>query len=118
MSNRAKIERELINQILESDKLEGVPLVWLQTRLGMLVSGIPPEEIFLRQQAINQKMRTVVSHAEIALRINEHRLKGCKIQMAKEIAAKELNASFSNADLAWKSQTLQIMDRMLGGKKL
>lgn len=54
----------------------------------MLVSGIPPEEIFTRQQAINQKMRTVVSHAEIALKLNEHRLKGCKIQMAKEIAAK------------------------------
>ena len=69
----------------------------------MLVSGIPPEEIFTRQQAINQKMRTVVSHAEIALRLNEHRLKGCKIQMAKEIAAKELNTSFSNSDLAWKN---------------
>ena len=66
MSNRAEIERELINQILESDKLEGVPLAWLQTRLGMLVSGIPPEKIFLRQKAINQKMRTVVNHAEIA----------------------------------------------------
>ena len=100
MSNRTKIKGEHFNQILESDKLEGVPLVRLQTQLGMLVSGIPPEEIFLRQQAINQKMQTVVSHAEIALRINEHRLKGYKIQMAKKIAAKELNTSFSNSDLA------------------
>ena len=55
MSNRAEIERELINQILESDKLEGVPLVWLQTRLGMLVSGIPPEKIFYVNKRLIKK---------------------------------------------------------------
>ena len=102
MLSKVELEREWIQQILEVESLEGLPLVWLQTRLAMIVSGTPPEEVFSRQQRINQKNSTTVSHAEIALKINELRLTGCKILRAKELVAEQLNTSFSNADLAWK----------------
>ena len=102
MLSKVELEREWIQQILEVESLEGLPLGWLQTRLAMIVSGIPPEEVFSRQQRINQKNHTTVSHAEIALKINEIRLTGYKILKAKELVAEQLNTSFSNADLAWK----------------
>ena len=55
MLSKVELEREWIQQILEVESLEGLPLVWLQTRLAMIVSGTPPEEVFSRQQRINQK---------------------------------------------------------------
>ena len=47
MLSKVELEREWIQQILEAESLEGLPLVWLQIRLAMIVSGTPPEEVFL-----------------------------------------------------------------------
>jgi len=102
MQNEAELERKILNAIIKSKKLEGLPLIWIQEKLEMLIDGNPPEDIFLRQQALNQKMRTKVSHAEIALRINQLRLEGYKILKAKEMASDEFGTSFAVADLAWK----------------
>ena len=76
MQSEVELERKIVNAIIKSKKLEGLPLIWIQKKLEMLIDGTPPEDIFLRQQALNQKMRTKVSHAEIALRINQLRLEG------------------------------------------
>jgi hypothetical protein len=76
MQREAEQEREFLKAIIKSKKLEGIPLIWIQKKLEMLIDGTPPENIFLRQQAFNQKTRTKVSHAEIALRINQLRLEG------------------------------------------
>ena len=89
-------------QIFSIQKKLGLPLVWLQTKLAQLLEGIPPEQIFQRQQSYNQKVRTKVSHAEIALRINKHRLAGKKIISAKELACDEFRVSFDTADTAWR----------------
>jgi len=102
MQNEAELERKILNAIIKSKKLEGLPLIWIQEKLEMLIDGTPPEDIFLRQQALNQKTRTKVSHAEIALRINQLRLEGYKILKAKEMASDEFGTSFAVADLAWK----------------
>lgn len=102
MRSEIEIEREILNIILNSENLEGIPLIWIQTKLAQLIDGTPPEDIFLRQQSLNQKKRTNVSHAEIALRINQLRLEGHKILKAKEMVSEELGTSFSIADLAWK----------------
>ncbi len=102
MQSEAELEREILNAIIKSKKMEGIPLIWIQTKLAKLIDGTPPEDIFLRQQALNQKTRTKVIHAEIALRINQLRLEGHKILKAKEMASDELGTSFAVADLAWK----------------
>jgi hypothetical protein len=102
MPSQIETERDIINTILNSEKVEGIPLIWIQTKLALLLSGIPPEDIFLRQQSLNRERQTKVSHAEIALRINQLRMEGHKILKAKEIVSEEFATSFSNADLAWK----------------
>ena len=102
MQSEVELERRIMNAIIKSKKLEGLPLIWIQKKLEMLIDGTPPEDIFLRQQALNQKMRTKVSHAEIALRINQLRLEGYKILKTKEMASDEFGTSFAVADLAWK----------------
>ncbi len=102
MQNEAELERKILNAIIKSKKLEGLPLIWIQEKLEMLIDGTPPEDIFLRQQALNQKIGTKVSRAEIAFRINQLRLEGHKILKAKEMASDELGISLAIADLAWK----------------
>ena len=102
MASDIEQERKVLIDILNSEKLEGLPLFWIQTKLAQLLEGIPPEQIFLRQQSYNQKVRTKVSHAEIALRINEHRLAGKKIISAQELACDEFRVSFDTADTAWR----------------
>mgnify|MGYP001239916117 CR=1 FL=1 len=95
-------ERKVLIDILNSEKLEGLPLVWIQSKVAQLINGIPPEKVFLRQQSHNQKNRTKVSQAEIALRIDQLRLAGEKIIRAKELASEEFNVSFDTADTAWR----------------
>lgn len=102
MLTKVETEREFIKTVLTSETLEGIPLAWIQTKLARLIAGEPPEEVFTRQQSLNQKIRTKVGHAELALRINELRLSGHKILQAKEMASEEYNVSFSTSDLAWK----------------
>ena len=63
--------------ILNSEKLSGLPLIWIQTKLAQLLEGIPPEQIFLRHNRTIKRLEQKF-HAEIALRINEHRLAGKK----------------------------------------
>ena len=103
MLNEIEMERELINQILSVDKLEGVPLAWVQTRLAMIIAGEPPEKVFSRQQSVNQRVRTKVTRAELALKVNEFVLKGHTVLEAKERAAELSNTSYSSAELAWKT---------------
>ena len=47
-------------------------------------------------------MKTVVTTAELALRINELRVRGYRVLRAKELASDEFGVSFSKADQAWK----------------
>ena len=102
MVSEIEHERKVLIDILNSEKLSGLPLIWIQTKLAQLLEGIPPEQIFLRQQSYNQKVRTKVSQAEIALRIDQLRLAGEKIIRAKELASEEFNVSFDTADTAWR----------------
>lgn len=95
-------ERKILIDIVNSENLQGLPLFWIQIKMAQLIEGTPPEQVFLRQQSHNQKVRTKVSHAEVALRINEHRLAGAKIITAKELASDEFNVSFDTADSAWR----------------
>jgi hypothetical protein len=55
MQREGELEREILKAIIKSKKLEGIPLIWIQSKLAMLIDGTPPEDIFLRQQALNQK---------------------------------------------------------------
>ncbi len=54
MQSEVELERRIMNAIIKSKKLEGLPLIWIQTKLAMLVNGTPPEDIFLRQQAFGR----------------------------------------------------------------
>jgi hypothetical protein len=102
MPTKVETERAYIKTILSSETLKGIPLAWIQTKLARLISGEPPEEVFVRQQSLNQKIRTKVRHAELALRIYELHLSGHKILKAKEMASEEFNVSYSTSDSAWK----------------
>jgi hypothetical protein len=50
MQSEVELERKIVNAIIKSKKLEGLPLIWIQKKLEMLIDGIPPEDIFLRQR--------------------------------------------------------------------
>ena len=102
MRRDADYERKVITEILASEKLEGIQLEWIKNKLAKLIQGIPPDEVFSRHQAYNQKIKTVVTTAELARRINELRLEGYRVLRAKELASDEFGVSFSKADQAWK----------------
>ena len=102
MRRDADYERKVITEILASEKLEGIKLDWVKNKLAKLIKGTPPDEVFYRHQAHNQKIKTVVTTAELARRINELRLEGYRVLRAKELASDEFGVSFSKADQAWK----------------
>ena len=102
MVSEIEQERKVLIDFVNSEKLQGLSLFWIQTKIAQLIEGTPPEQVFFRQQSHNRKVRTKVSHAEVALRINEHRLAGKKIITAKELASDEFNVSFDTADSAWR----------------
>ena len=57
MVSEIEHERKVLIDTLNSEKLSGLPLIWIQTKLAQLLEGIPPEQIFLRQQSYNQGLR-------------------------------------------------------------
>jgi hypothetical protein len=55
MQRKAELECEILKAIIKSKKLEGIPLIWIQSKLAMLIDGTPPEDIFFAATGVESK---------------------------------------------------------------
>ena len=55
MSDKSEFERIVIRDILEKDRLEGLPMIWLKSKLEQILDGVDPRTVFARQGREVQK---------------------------------------------------------------
>ena len=55
MQSEVELERKIVNAIIKSKKLEGLPLIWIQKKLEMLIDGTPPRGHFFAATGAESK---------------------------------------------------------------
>ena len=45
MSDKSEFERIVIRDILEKDRLEGLPMIWLKSKLEQILDGVDPRTV-------------------------------------------------------------------------
>jgi len=102
MSDKSEFERTIILDILAKDRLEGLPMIWLKSKLEQILDGADPRAVFVRQGREVQKTKTIVERAELAMKVGQEKLKGSSILKSKTIVCQSEGVSYDSVDTAWK----------------
>ena len=102
MSDKSEFERLIIRDILAKDRLEGLPMIWLQSKLEQILDGADPRKVFARQGREVQKTKTIVERAQLAIKVGQEKLKGSSVLEAKTIVSQSEGVSYDSVDTAWK----------------
>ena len=102
MSDKSEFERIVIRDILEKDRLEGLPMIWLKSKLEQILDGVDPRTVFVRQGREVQKTKTIVERAELAIQVGQEKLKGNSVLKSKTMVSQSEGVSYDSVDAAWK----------------
>ena len=102
MSDKSEFERIVIRDILEKDRLEGLPMIWLKSKLEQILDGVDPRTVFARQGREVQKTKTIVERAELAIKVGQEKLKGNSVLKSKTMVSQSEGVSYDSVDTAWK----------------
>ena len=102
MSDKSEFERTIILDILAKDRLEGLPMIWLKSKLEQILDGEDPRAVFARQGREVQKTKTKVKDAELALKVGQEIFKGSSVLKAKTNVSQSTGVSYDSVDNAWK----------------
>jgi hypothetical protein len=87
--------------IIESERLSGLPLLWIQERLRQIRDGVSPQKVFQSQGREAQKAKSKVAKAELALAVLEKINDGTSVLEAQHAVAEEHASSFDTVQKAW-----------------
>ena len=102
MSGKSEFERTIILDILAKDRLEGLPMMWLKSKLEQILDGAEPSAVFARQRREVQKTKTKVKGAELAIKVGQEILNGSSVINAKYNVSESAGVSYDSVDTAWK----------------
>jgi hypothetical protein len=102
MSDKSEFERLIIRDILAKERLEGLPMIWLKSKLEQILDGADPRAVFARQGREVQKTKTIVERAQLAIKVGQEKLKGSSVLEAKTIVSQSEGVSYDSVDTAWK----------------
>ena len=102
MSDKSEFERTIILDILAKDRVEGLPMIWLKSKLEQILDGTDPHIVFARQQREVQKTKTKVKRAELAIKVGQEILTGNSVLKAKSNVSQSAGVSYETVDTAWK----------------
>ena len=102
MSDKSEFERTIILDILAKDRLEGLSMIWLQSKLEQILDGVDPRIVFTRQGREVQKTKTIVERAELAIKVGQEKLKGNSVLKSKTMVSQSEGVSYDSVDTAWK----------------
>ena len=102
MSDKSEFERIIIRDILAKDRLEGLSMIWLQSKLEQILDGVDPRIVFTRQGREVQKTKTIVERAELAIKVGQEKLKGNSVLKSKTMVSQSEGVSYDSVDTAWK----------------
>ncbi len=71
MSDKSEFERTIILDILAKDRLEGLPMIWLKSKLEQILDGTDPRTVFARQQREIQKTKTKVKELNLPSKLGK-----------------------------------------------
>jgi hypothetical protein len=87
---------------LAKDRLEGLPMIWLKSKLEQILDGTDPHTVFARQQREVKKTKTKVKRAELAIKVGQEILTGNSVLKAKSNVSQSAGVSYESVDTAWK----------------
>ena len=102
MTDKRAFERTIIMDILTKESLEGLPMIWLKSKLQQIIDGTEPNKVFIKQGREVQKTKTKVKDAELALKVGQEILKGSSVLKAKTNVSQSAGVSYDSVDNAWK----------------
>jgi len=101
VATNAAQEREIIQIVLDSEQLSGLPLLWIKSRLRLIRDGETPNKVFQPQGREVQKVKNKVAKAELSLAILEKINNGMRVLEAQHAVAEEYASSFDTVQKAW-----------------